>query len=320
MEISVIVPIYCVESCIERCVRSLFEQTLGNIEYIFVDDCSPDNSIDILNRILEEYPNRKPQVRIIRHKTNLGAAIARKNGILAATGEYIIHCDSDDWVDRDMYRAMYEKAKSEDLDMVVCKSMFYTNGITQDIVYYDIREHKFDFFSDVIAHKTQISLCGTLVRTSTFHNNLILYPNAHMYEDVALFTQITYYSNRIGVIEQPYYFYYQNPKSICNHKSEIQCIKKWQHSKDNVDLIMDFLRSKNEYDKYRASILHLKHQVRGFLYPLLKENMKYYNQWYNTYPELNIQYVLAKKEPLSLKILFIVVLLRMYPILNRIKR
>ena len=77
------------------------------MEFIFVDDCSPDTSLKVLETIITEYENRKNQIRIIHHKQNLGLPLARKTGIENSTGDYIIQCDSDDWVDKSMYEAMY---------------------------------------------------------------------------------------------------------------------------------------------------------------------------------------------------------------------
>ena len=101
-KVSVIVPVYGVERYMERCARSLFEQTLDDIEFIFVDDCSPDRSLDILNEVLEEYVDRQLQTQIVRLDQNGGLPNARKVGLRLATGNYIIHCDSDVWVERDM--------------------------------------------------------------------------------------------------------------------------------------------------------------------------------------------------------------------------
>ena len=118
-KVSVVIPVYGVEKYIERCVRTLFGQTLDDMEFIFVNDCTPDCSIDLLCSVLEEFPQRKEQVRIINQPHNMGAAKAREVGIKAATGEYIIHCDSDDWVERDAYRKMYDCAKRHDYDIVI---------------------------------------------------------------------------------------------------------------------------------------------------------------------------------------------------------
>ena len=89
-KVSVIIPVFNAGKYIEHCVRSLFEQTLDSIEYIFVDDCSPDNSMDILYRVLEEYPHRKDDVVVISHTSNTGQSGARKDGMSVASGEYTI--------------------------------------------------------------------------------------------------------------------------------------------------------------------------------------------------------------------------------------
>lgn len=80
-KVSIIVPVYGVEKYIERCCRSLFEQTLDDIEYLFIDDCSPDRSIEILKKVLDEYPHRKNQVHIHRMGKNSGQAAVRKWGM-----------------------------------------------------------------------------------------------------------------------------------------------------------------------------------------------------------------------------------------------
>ena len=105
-KVSVLVPIYKVEKYIERCVRSLFEQTLDDIEYIFVDDCTPDRSIDILNAIIEEYRPRfakgKKTSQIVRMPTNSGLAAVRRHWLQFCTGEYKTHLDRADLVETDI--------------------------------------------------------------------------------------------------------------------------------------------------------------------------------------------------------------------------
>lgn len=110
--LSVIIPVYKVERYIERCANSLFGQSMSeNIEFIFVDDYSPDNSIPIVHKVLRQYPKRLFQVRFLRNESNRGLAYSRQRGIEAAKGEYIAHCDSDDWVETQMYQALIDKAK-----------------------------------------------------------------------------------------------------------------------------------------------------------------------------------------------------------------
>ena len=118
-KVSMLVPIYGVEKFIERCAVSLFEQTYQNIEYIFVNDCTKDNSVVILKNVMERYPQRKPQVRIIEHEKNKGLAGARNTAVAAATGEFVMHVDSDDYVDKDIVKKTILSQKKVDADIVI---------------------------------------------------------------------------------------------------------------------------------------------------------------------------------------------------------
>ena len=86
--VSILVPIYNVEPYIERCARSLFEQTYDNLEFVFVDDCTPDKSIQILETVITDYPNRAKQTRIIQHDHNRGLSATRNTLIYNSTGEF----------------------------------------------------------------------------------------------------------------------------------------------------------------------------------------------------------------------------------------
>ena len=106
-KVSVIIPIYKVEAFIVRCVNSLMRQTLSDIEYIFVNDATPDNSMALLQLTVNSYPERKEQVRIVAHEYNQGLPAARNSGLAVATGKYIFHCDSDDYMEDEMLEQLY---------------------------------------------------------------------------------------------------------------------------------------------------------------------------------------------------------------------
>ena len=110
-KVSVLVPVYNVSAYIERCARSLFEQTFDDIEYIFVNDATPDDSMERLEAVIRQYPER--EVRIVSHERNRGLAVARKTALLAASGDYVCCVDSDDYVETDMVAALYAKAVEE---------------------------------------------------------------------------------------------------------------------------------------------------------------------------------------------------------------
>lgn len=118
-KVSILVPVYGVEKYIERCARSLFEQTYDNIEYIFVDDCTKDRSIEILQKVLEDYPNRKNQVKILHHDKNRGLSAARNTALDASTGDYLMHVDSDDYLRKDAVLLLAEKITTASSQVII---------------------------------------------------------------------------------------------------------------------------------------------------------------------------------------------------------
>lgn len=170
-KVSIIVPVYRVEKYIERCARSLFEQTMEDIEYLFIDDCTPDKSIEVLNRVLEEYPHRKKRVVIHRMEKNSGQAAVRKWGMLNATGDYVIHCDSDDWVDVTMYEKMYNKAIEEDADMVVC-DYYRSDGVTHSEDTGFISTEKEQFIREMLYMRTSWAVWNKMVKRELYHSKL----------------------------------------------------------------------------------------------------------------------------------------------------
>lgn len=116
-KVSVIVPVYNTEKYLRRCLDSLVNQTIEDIEIIVINDCSPDNSKEILKEYGKKY---KDKIKVFHNKTNKGIGYNRNYGIKKATGEYIGFVDSDDWVDETMYDKLYKKVKKDNLDLVLC--------------------------------------------------------------------------------------------------------------------------------------------------------------------------------------------------------
>lgn len=117
-EISVIVPVYKVSAFIERCAESLMRQTFDDVEFIFVDDASPDDSRSRLETVLARYPERK--VRILTHERNSGLPASRKTGVAAAAGRFVYQCDADDWVETDILEKLHSAAVEKHADFVYC--------------------------------------------------------------------------------------------------------------------------------------------------------------------------------------------------------
>ena len=214
-KVSVCVPVYGVEKYIERCARSLFEQTMTDgIEFIFVNDCTKDKSIEILEQVLREYPQRKDQVKIIHHEKNGGLVATRKTGLKYATGDYIIHCDSDDWVDLNMYEAMYNKAIETDADMVYCD--YYASNSHNNIPV--AKTGTCDpkrLIDELLFQNKNRSVCDKLFKRQVALSAMINCPDhIIMGEDLLRVLQMLNLCKNIAYIPKPYYFYRLNPTSI----------------------------------------------------------------------------------------------------------
>ena len=119
IKVSIIVPVYNVEKYLDKCLKSLVNQTLKDIEIIVVNDGTKDNSQKIVDKYVKKYP------KLVKSyiKENGGLSSARNYGLKYVNGEFISFIDSDDWVRKDMFEKMYQKAKKEDLDIVICDSI-----------------------------------------------------------------------------------------------------------------------------------------------------------------------------------------------------
>lgn len=309
-KVSVIVPVYGVEKYIERCARSLFEQTLDDIEYLFIDDCTPDRSIEILKNVLEEYPNRKSQVIIHRMEQNGGQAAVRKWGMLNATGDYVIHCDSDDWVDTDMYRTMYEKAKEDNADIVVC-DYCQTDGLKKSNYFtsFETDLHKEDILRVFLREKYAWSVWNKLVRRTIYTCKDYMFPLGNMGEDMVLTIQCLLYSERISYIPRAYYYYYYNENSITQVKTEMSCFSKFNQYKDNVALLLNL-----DYGtlKFGEEFVCLKYHTLCLLLPLVGNN-KYYRVWRNLYEGISFRILTSPIISSAEKIKYILTLIHLYP-------
>ena len=172
MKVTIAVPIYGVEKYIERCARSLFEQTYENIEYIFFNDCTKDNSISILERILKEYPNRESQVCIITHKNNRGLGAARNTAVDAATGDFLFHVDSDDYIDVTTIEKCVEKQKESGADIVTC-NVYYDFGNIKRKYCHLIGNSSEEWKNLLFSRTAKIMIWGRLIRTSLYKENHI---------------------------------------------------------------------------------------------------------------------------------------------------
>ena len=243
-KVSVIIPVYGVEKYIERCARSLFEQTIDDIEYLFIDDCSPDKSVDLRRRGIKKKTQRKDQVVIHRMEQNSGQAKVREWGMRNATGEYVIHCDSDDWVDVRMYEEMYNKAIEEDADVVVC-DFYSTDCENEQYSKGLISKERENVIADILLSRIAGCLWNKLVRRKEYTDHDLNYPTHNMGEDAALIVQILWNAKRISYLPEPFYYYYMNQTSITKDVSDDNKIRqRFLQASANVEIIEQFLVDK----------------------------------------------------------------------------
>lgn len=229
-KVSVIIPVYKAEPYIERCVRTLFEQTLDDLEYIFVDDCSPDRSIEVMESVLAEYPARKSQVKVIRHEVNQGVSSARQHGVDAATGEYIIHCDPDDWVELNMYEALYLKATSNNCEIVLCDYIleYKDKSITKKI---NIKSTESTYLLlGLVNGNLHGSLWNKLIKRQLIQDNQITFTNQlTIYEDQIFCIKTLKITDKTTYCSHPFYHYdqYSNSNSLVRQKYDKRQLLLW---------------------------------------------------------------------------------------------
>lgn len=309
-KVSVVIPVYGVEKYIERCARSLFEQTLDDIEYIFVDDCTPDNSISILRKVLSEYPNREKQVKILRHEKNKGLVQARQTGLKIASGEYIAHCDSDDWVDVHMYEEMYNKAIDEDADVVVCDYVVTNDtSIIKTINACHAKSAK-QLIENCLFQRDPWSLWNKLFNRKVYYN--IEYPKGAMGEDMATTIQLLWNCKTLSYINKPYYQYFYNSESITKVCTRDSCISKFNQLSCNTTIVMNFIKNKKLDDEYKDALVVYKNFIRSVLYPIVYDK-QYYNIWNNMFLGLNKKVLLSKYISAAEKVRVFLTMVHLYP-------
>lgn len=312
-KVSIIIPVYGVEKYIERCARSLFEQTLDDIEYLFIDDCTPDKSVEILKRVLEEYPQRKSQVVIHRMEQNSGQAKVREWGMQNATGEYVIHCDSDDWVDVHMYEKMYKKSVSADYDIVVC-DYYESDGISHVRKNEYISDKVEETMSSILLKKTHSVLWNKLVKKSIY-NNEIIYPIANNAEDYALLVQLAYHSKSFGYVNEPLYFYFYNTSSLTKVMTNENLINRFNQSVSNIGIVESFLRKNQSLAKYSDELDCIKVIEKEILISSSFDK-ELYKKWAGAYKEIFPRILLNNKINLRRKLRFMGIKYRIYPLIR----
>lgn len=282
--VSVIVPMYNVENFVGKCARQLFEQSLIALEIIFVDDCSPDQSSSVIEKILLEYPDREAHVKIIRHEVNRGLPSARNSGLDKASGEYIFHCDGDDWLESSALEDLHQKAIAAQSDLVFCDwyLSFKDNerymSQNPDSLLLESRT----YVELMLGGKLKYNVWNKLIKREVYQNNGIRFPDGYgMGEDMCMI-ELAALSNKVSYLPKALYHYVQlNNEAFTKKQSE----NHFNQIKYNVDHIIAFLKT-----YYDSSIeIYIEYFKLNIKLPfLISADEKSYNRWLEWYPEANV--------------------------------
>lgn len=296
-KISIIIPVYKVEKYIAQCCHSLFNIENDAVEFIFVDDASPDASIGILCSVLEQYPQKKNVTRILYHDINKGVAAARNTGLLAATGEYIAFVDADDWVEKDMFEKMYETARRNNSDIVGCDwylEFERNRRILRQPVCLTAREGLYA----MLAGELRWYLWSFIIRRSLFIDNEITFlEGADIGEDMAVLIKCFSCAGAYTHIAEALYHHIRyNDAALTYMQQNAQiCIVR-----RNVNQTVDFLNEKFP-GEFKEELDYFKLNVK---FPLLiTDDIKSYDLWNCTFSESDYAIWNNPRQPLRNKLL-----------------
>ena len=263
MKVSVIVPVYNVESYLDKCLTSLVKQTLQEIEIIIVNDGSKDNSEKIIKKYLKKYPEKIKYIK----KANGGLSSARNEGLKYASGEYIGFVDSDDYVSLNTFNLMYKKAKEKNFDLVVCnlnyvyetKTKMVSAGLDKDLENEDEVKKNIVFLYPAVWNK--------LYKKEILDS--LKFKEGIWYEDVEFNFRVYPRVKSIGYVDKPLIQYVQRESSISKTID-----KRLFNYIDNFNGLIRYYQDNNLYNKY---YFELEYSYVRYLYATFIKQLSYTN-------------------------------------------
>ncbi len=254
VKVSIIVPVYNVEKYIEKCLETLFNQTLKDIEIIIVDDGSNDNSMDIVKKFLS-----REEIKIIIENNNIkvitlkkengGLSDARNFGIPHATGKYIAFLDSDDYIEKTMYEEMYVLAEKENSDLVECDFYWeYQNEKTGKIKLKEDKRIEYKTKEEAL-ERIRVVAWNKLIRKEILDREKIIFPKGLRYEDIEFTYKLLPHLEKISYIEKPFIHYIQRIGSISNTQNE-----RTKEVFDVLNNVIEYYKEKNIFEKYHKHL------------------------------------------------------------------
>lgn len=219
-KVSVIIPLYGVEAFVERCATSLMQQTLPEVQFIFVDDAAKDRSAEVLEKTLQNFPHRRADVKVVHHEQNLGLPAARNTGLREAEGEYIFHCDGDDFVEAEMLEQLYAFAKARNLDAVWC-DWFLSYAQSERLMKQPAFASAEEAVRAMLSGGMKYNVWNKLIRRSVYERSGVVFPSGYgMGEDMTII-RLFAHCHRVDYLPKAFYHYVKtNASSFCQVYSD----------------------------------------------------------------------------------------------------
>ena len=208
--VSIIIPVYDIEPFFPKFLKHAFGQTYKNIEYIFIDDCTPDNSMAILEETMKQYPELQDRITILHQEKNSGCCASRRFALQYAKGDYILPMDADDWCKKTMVEKMVKAAVKNDADIVVCnyyRGYDHWNIPDGEKSYKDRSRLLWELFREKNLHGY---LWNKMIRRSLWVHPEVKWPAHDMQEDLILSAQFLFLASKVCFIRNRLYYYRRN--------------------------------------------------------------------------------------------------------------
>lgn len=280
VKVSVIIPMYNVASLIHRCIHSLCSQTYRHLELIFVNDCSKDDTLSVVESLLASENLDGIEYKLISHEENKGVAAARNTGLDVATGKYVYYVDADDYVESDAIERLVKEAETKDRDIVSCEWLLEFGKNARHMVQPEFSTGE-ELFRQMCYGKARWNLWLFLVKRSLYEDNHLRFvPGVNMGEDMMIMLKMSLLAGKAAVIHRPLYHYIQTnaaaiSKDIRPYIPQI---------KANVEYVASFVEDRF-YGNYSNEMSQLKLSLK---LPLLISNKTdSYLEWLAWWPETN---------------------------------
>lgn len=279
IKVSILMPFFKVEQFLGKTLDSVFSQTYQNIEYVFVNDCSPDGSLNVLQESIAKHSVRPSRYTIVNHHQNEGVAVSRADCLTNAKGDYVYFVDSDDWIEPDAVEKMVDATKGGTIDIVGCDFMkdYEDKETTYHHEQYADTCHK--NLMKCLNYDIATVLWKLLIRRSLF-DNITITPHLDMGEDYILSIKLYYYSKNFIALPKAFYHYVQY------NQARVSLKKRWSVNMhiNCVKEVEKFLREKGLYDKDVENKMNLrKFNIKS---NFLTKQLLDYKAYQETFPEV----------------------------------